>query len=108
MRMGIIVSFRTMCSPSSMSHSNFDGILIPDTEHTILQGISKVQTFQDELEILFDTIPSQVIHGLLFALIETINNAFYFYLINYERNGGDPMKRSVKNHKHLQEINATL
>ena len=80
-----------------MSFSNFDGILIPDPEHTILQGISKVQTFQDELEILFDTIPSQVIHGLLFALIETINNVFYFYLINYERNGGDPMKRSVKN-----------
>ena len=80
-----------------MSISNFDLILIPDPEHTILQQIAQVQTFQDELEILFNTIPSQVIHGLLFALIETINNTFYFFLINYERNGGDPMKRSVKN-----------
>ena len=71
--------------------------LIPDPDNKILQEILDTHQFIDGLSSLFAPKSSKIVHGVLFVLIEIINNLFYFCLINYERFGGDPMKRSVKN-----------
>ena len=54
-------------------------------------------TFSNEFEYKLDSLPLKFCHGIIFIVGEFIALVSYYGFVHFEKYGGDPMKRSLKN-----------
>ena len=59
----------------------------------LFQNVQKV----DDFKIIVDSLILKIITGILFLSTSTFNNFHILVMIQFEKYGGDPMKRSVNN-----------
>ena len=67
-----------------------------DTNETSFSG-SNIHTSnsKDDFKVIFDNLGIKIITGILYFCLIFFNNVYHLYMIWYDKDNTDPMKRSV-------------
>ena len=68
-----------------------------DTNETSFSDLDNIHTsnFEDDFKVIFDNLGIKIITGILYFCLIFFINVYNLYIIWYDKDNTDPMKRSV-------------
>ena len=85
---------QSFCVLAVVFHPDID--VNNDTNETIFSDFDiHTSNSEDDFKVIFDNLGIKIITGILYFFLIFFNNIYHLYMIWYDKDNTDPMKRSI-------------